>query len=144
MCQCYVLVRSAIRALFLAKGDASLRSTGCCLLANAVLVVVGPCLSLLGLFGLLMREMASDNDDYKPSSLLITADVSLQVLNGLLLSGLLAPRSWDNPMETFQELAEVSGYGLASKRITFSGVINPMAGNCIVSFPGKYAEEWLV
>ena len=40
--------------------------------------------------------------------------------------------------------AFVTGFGLTSKRIAFPGKINMSASSCIVSFPGKYAQEWLV
>ena len=44
--------------------------------------------------------------------------------------------------ETLQELAYIAK--AQSKRVTFSGKLNLEAKHCIVSFPGKYAEEpWL-
>ena len=74
---------------------------------------------------------------------MLTLDISLQVLNVLLLSGMVGPQRWARPMEAFQKLAEFHGFGLSStKRITFPGKVNAAARDCIVSFPGKYSEEW--
>ena len=45
--------------------------------------------------------------------------------------------------ETLQELAYIA-YKAQSKRAAFPGKVNLQAKHCIVSFPGKYAEEpWL-
>ena len=67
-------------------------------------------------------------------------DIGLQVLNVLLLSGMIGSQGFD--LKAFRNLELMSGYGLASKRIAFPGKINSAALDCIVSFPGKYSEEW--
>ncbi|CAK9028508.1 Uncharacterized protein SCF082_LOCUS18393 [Durusdinium trenchii] len=41
---------------------------------------------------------------------------------------------------TFRKLADLSGFGLAAKRIAFPGKIILSALDCIVSFPGKYSK----
>ena len=71
---------------------------------------------------------------------LVTLDVIFQVCNVLFLSGMIGPVQWD--LETLRSLAELSGYGLASKRIAFPGHISENAPDCIVSFPGKYGDRW--
>ena len=134
--QCGLFIHSAFRAC--ATEDENIRSAGWCLLANSFLILVGPVLSFFALFGF-EASMHEIHADFHVK--MMTADICLQVLNTLLLSGLMGPRSWDRPTETFQKLAELSGWGLASKRIAFPGKINSEASNCIVSFPGKYAEE---
>ena len=74
------------------------------------------------------------------SAVSVTIDVCFQVLNSLLLSGMIGAQSFD--LKQFRRLAEVSGFGFASERIAFPGKINPAAKDCIVSFPGKYSKEW--
>ena len=70
----------------------------------------------------------------------MTVDVSFQVCNVLLLSGMVGPRLMN--LETLKKIAELSGFGFASKRIAFPGHISHSATDCIVSFPGKYSESW--
>ena len=135
--QSYGLCHAASRALCLAWHDAAIRTTAACLYINAALVIPGPLLSGLGA---LAFHAPRDEIDI----LLLTADASLQVLNVLLLSGLVGPQQWARPMEALQKLAEIHGFGLSSKakRIAFPGRVNPASSNCIVSFPGKYSEQW--
>ncbi|CAE7548298.1 unnamed protein product [Symbiodinium natans] len=56
-----------------------------------------------------------------------------------------ASKAWANPLETYKKLAALSGFTssfLVSKRISFPGKIHKDATNCIVSFPGKYGQQW--
>eukprot|EP00438_Fugacium_kawagutii_P009200 Skav234292 [mRNA] locus=scaffold2271:171722:172618:+ [translate_table: standard] len=55
---------------------------------------------------------------------------------------MIGPAKWSKPMDLFSTLGERHGLGLAAKRIAFPGKINLSAGECIVSCPGKYSEEW--
>ena len=66
---------------------------------------------------------------------LVTLDVSFQVFNVLVLSGMVG--SIPMNLETLQRLAELSGFGLASARVAFPGHISRSASDCVVSFPGK-------
>ena len=72
----------------------------------------------------------------------LTLDLFLQIFNTLTLSGMIGPKQWNHPMEAFRQLADLSGFGFASKRVAFPGHINQKAAKCIVSFPGKYSELW--
>ena len=108
------------------RSDAAMVWTALCLVVNAILVVAGPALSCWALLVHDHRWM--------------TTDICFQVLNALLLSGMIGGQQFD--LKEFRRLAEVSGFGLASKRIAFPGKINPDAKDCIVSFPGKYSAEW--
>ena len=72
--------------------------------------------------------------------LMLTLDLSLQILNSLILGGMIGPEKWRKPLDMFKEL-ELNG-GLAANRIAFPGKINLSADDCIVSFPGIYSQEW--
>ena len=102
------------------------------LYANACLVPLGPVLSFAGLLGFLGA--------YELPETLITLDVTFQIFNVLLLSGMLGTIPLN--LEALERLAELSGFGLASKRINFPGHISDKAADCVVSFPGKYSELW--
>ena len=118
------------------RSDAALVWTAVCLVVNAILVVAGPVLSSQA-----RDNISPDHEagfDYRFRWL--TMDISFQVLNALLLSGMIGTQQFD--LKEFRRLAEVSGFGLASERIAFPGKINPDAKDCIVSFPGKYSAEW--
>ena len=116
------------------RSDAAMVWTAVCLVVNAILVVAGPALSWCALFD------NSHFDDVQRESPWVTIDICLQVLNALLLSGMIGAQDFD--LKEFRRLAEVSGFGLASNRVAFPGKINPDAKDCIVSFPGKYSAEW--
>lgn len=142
---------SLLRAACKATGQAFQRSDGAmvwtafCLVVNAILVVVGPALSWSGFaFSFYTKYFLSSLRENKmnttASAVPVTIDVCFQVLNSLLLSGMIGAQSFD--LKQFRRLAEVSGFGFASERIAFPGKINPAAKDCIVSFPGKYSKEW--
>ena len=115
------------------RSDAAMVWTAVCLVVNTILVVAGPALSWWVLF--IFHSILGARFDHS-----VTMDVCFQVLNALLLSGMIGGQQFD--LKEFRRLAEVSGFGLASKRIAFPGKINPAAKDCIVSFPGKYSAEW--
>ena len=117
------------------RSDAAMAWTALCLVVNAVLVVAGPALSWWATMENL-RTIFSEATGFQ----WVTLDVCFQVLNALLLSGMIGAQHFD--LKEFRRLAEVSGFGLASNRIAFPGKINPDAKDCIVSFPGKYSAEW--
>ena len=110
------------------RSDAAMVWTAVSLVVNAILVVAGPVLTCQVSLSLY------------PEASRVTTDISFQVLNALLLSGMIGTQHFD--LKEFRRLAEVSGFGLASERIAFPGKINPDAKDCIVSFPGKYSAEW--
>ena len=66
--------------------------------------------------------------------------LSFQMLNSLVLGGMIGPKKWRKPLDMFKELG-LKG-GLNAKRIAFPGKINLLADDCIVSFPGIYSQEW--
>ena len=115
------------------RSDAAMLRTAVCLVVNAILVVAGPALSGWAFF-----NTADSPYHVVTRSPWVTMDI--MVLNALLLSGMIGAQDFD--LKEFRRLAEVSGFGLASKRIAFPGQINPDAKDCIVSFPGKYSAEW--
>ena len=71
---------------------------------------------------------------------MLTLDLSLQILNSLLLSGMIGPEKWRKPLDMFKELG--LNDCLTANRIAFPGKINLSADDCIVSFPGIYSQEW--
>ncbi len=118
------------------RNDAAMVWTAVCLVVNAILVVAGPALSCWA-----VKHIQLDGVSRVSSGgIAMTIDIGFQVLNALLLSGMIGGQQFD--LKEFRRLAEVSGFGLASKRIAFPGKINPDAKDCIVSFPGKYSAEW--
>ena len=117
------------------RSDAAMVWTAVCLVVNAILVVAGP--ALTGWAFDTVQQWAEIAAIGLPW---LTADICFQVLNALLLSGMIGTQHFD--LKEFRRLAEVSGFGLASNRIAFPGKINPVAKDCIVSFPGKYSAEW--
>ena len=129
---------AAGRALHAGWQDADIRHTACLLYVNSMLQLLGPMMSVRGVHGFTCFYSAESCDDLT----LLTLDISFQVLNVLLLSGLVGPQRWQDPMAAFQKLANLQGFGLASKRIAFSGHVNDNASDCIVSFPGKYSVQW--
>lgn len=134
----FLQAASLLRAGCKATGQAFQRSDGAmvwtafCLVVNAILVVVGPALSC--------SKSLLSVENPMTHAVSVTIDVCFQVLNSLLLSGMIGAQSFD--LKQFRRLAEVSGFGFASERIAFPGKINPAAKDCIVSFPGKYSKEW--
>ena len=132
------------------RSDAAMVWTAVCLVVNAVLVVAGPTLTCWTLSKNIETEtiayfietygISYFNDHLQWVNLTVTTDICFQVLNALLLSGMIGAQHFD--LKEFRRLAEVSGFGLASNRIAFPGKINPDAKDCIVSFPGKYSAEW--
>ena len=134
--QCWALCRAASTSMVRAASDDATWWTAFFLYANACLVLLGPALSFASLSSF-FRFMGH----LKLPWMMLTVDVTFQVLNVLLLSGMLGtiPLS----LEALQQLAELSGFGLASKRIAFPGhITDNKAADCIVSFPGKYSELW--
>ena len=117
------------------RSDAAMLRTAVCLVVNAILVVAGPALSW---WAFLDNQLSVY--DVQRESPWVTIDICLQVLNALLLSGMIGTQDFD--LKEFRRLAEVSGFDLASNRVAFPGKINPDAKDCIVSFPGKYSAEW--
>ena len=107
-----------------------IRSTVSCLWANVILGAVGPALTVY----VVML--------YFPQGYGATADISFQICNSLLLSGMVGWKEWASPLESFHQLAEAAGMGMSYKRIAFPGAINPHARLCVASFPGKYSELW--
>eukprot|EP00913_Durusdinium_trenchii_P025412 g23857.t1 len=105
----------------------------------ALRLSIGSALSLISTRGLLFASLSPAGVLF---SMIPTLDVGLQTLFVLLMCGMIGPKGWDRPMETFRKLADLSGFGLAAKRIAFPGKIILSALDCIVSFPGKYSKEW--
>ena len=129
----------ACAALLAPGGEQATRSAAVMLFVNATLVVLGPALSIWAWSGYFLYIF----DDRSPSApTWLTLDIFLQMCNTLLLSGMIGPKQWDHPMDAFRQLADLSGFGFAAKRIAFEGCINEKAYKCIVSFPGKYSELW--
>lgn len=132
-------------ALCRAKREAGVLGAISCLYLNALLALLGPglsigsALSLISTRGLLFASLSPAGVLF---SMIPTLDVGLQTLFVLLMCGMIGPKGWDRPMETFRKLADLSGFGLAAKRIAFPGKIILSALDCIVSFPGKYSKEW--
>lgn len=133
--QSLTLCFSATMALRLGIRDPAVRCSSCCLYVNAALTFVGPILSGAAFFSIVDRGSESQ----LPITI-VTLDVGFQVLSVLLMSGMIGPKGWQRPMESFRKLADLSGFGLAAKRIAFPGKISQLAKHCIVSFPGKYSE----
>ena len=118
------------------RSDAAMVWTAVCLVVNAMLVVAGPVLSWWAVGHIQLAGVSRVSS----GGLAMTIDIGFQVLNALLLSGMIGGQHFD--LKEFRRLAEVSGFGLASNRIAFPGKINPDAKDCIVSFPGTYSAEW--
>ncbi|CAE7310360.1 unnamed protein product [Symbiodinium natans] len=138
--QCCGLVYAASRAITMpAPVDEEIKSTACFLYINSVLVVVGPALTLVAVYNFAAGGQLTS---MYGGPAWLTLDVALQVSNVLLLSGLIGPRQWNQPMRALEALADFSGFGLAAKRIAFPGQINQTAAECIASFPGKYGDLW--
>eukprot|EP00438_Fugacium_kawagutii_P031194 Skav234754 [mRNA] locus=scaffold14:1047064:1048542:- [translate_table: standard] len=118
------------------------RSEFRCLCVSAFLTLVGSPLSagLLTYFlGTYWLMNYSSNNLFQ---IMLLIDLTCQTCSSLLLGGMIGPANWSKPMDLFSTLAERHGLGLAAKRIAFPGKINLSVGGCIVSFPGKYSEEW--
>ncbi|CAE7226227.1 unnamed protein product [Symbiodinium sp. CCMP2592] len=131
--QCLALCRTASTTLMQGTDDDFMWWTARLLCANAFLVLLGPVLSFLGSAGF-------SKPDIRPVTLL-TLDVTFQVCNVVLLSGMVGtvPMS----LESLQKLAEFSGFSLSSSgRVACPGHISHRATDCVVSFPGKYSESW--
>ncbi|CAE7200134.1 unnamed protein product [Symbiodinium sp. CCMP2592] len=69
-----------------------------------------------------------------------TVDDLLVVTTLLLLTGVIGPPEALKGGDVLKELAFMAR--AREKRIAFPGQMNPTSQHCIVSFPGKYAEEW--
>ena len=134
--QCWALCGAARGAMLQARGNEAVWWTACLLYANACMVPLGAALSFVALFAFLQTW----NPFRHLSPTLVTLDVSFQVFNVLVLSGMVG--SIPMNLETLQRLAELSGFGLASARVAFPGHISRSASDCVVSFPGKYSELW--
>ena len=141
--QSLCLIWIASMALCRAKREAGVLGAISCLYLNALLALLGPglsigsALSLISTRGLLFASLSPAGVLF---SMIPTLDVGLQTLFVLLMCGMIGPKGWDRPMETFRKLADLSGFGLAAKRIAFPGKIILSALDCIVSFPGKYSK----
>ena len=132
----------ACRALWVAGGDQAIRSIAWLLLANAVLVIIGPFLSFQAWYAWYDAVFLKFFIPRQKQATWLTLDLFLQICNTLTLSGMIGPKQWNHPMDAFRQLADLSGFGFASKRVAFPGHINQKAAKCIVSFPGKYSELW--
>ena len=131
----------ACRALRALGDDQAVRSTALFLLGNAFLVILGPALSLGAYFVYAHHQYDSNDNTWKVATWL-TLDIFVQICNTLMLSGMLGPKQWNRPMDAFRRLADLSGFGFASKRVAFPGHINQTSAKCVVSFPGKYSDLW--
>ena len=130
--QCWALCRAASSAMGQARSHDPIWWTACLLYANACLVPLGPAWSVVSFI-----SFFSETDFPRT---LVTLDVSFQVFNVLLLSGMVGAAPMN--LEALQRLAELSGFGLASARVAFPGHISQSAKDCVVSFPGKYSKLW--
>ncbi|CAE7260631.1 Kif11 [Symbiodinium natans] len=137
--QCCSLCIVACAALRAPSNDEAILSTAFLLFGNALLVLLGTALSV---WALVRYWLSSDTFETRKWSTWLTVDIFLQICNTLTLSGMVGPKQWNRPMDAFRRLADLSGFGFASKRIAFPGHINRTAAKCIVSFPGKYSELW--
>ena len=126
---------SGLRALASPKRGSDVKWTVACLATNWLLIVVGIFTSSFG------RQWTASTIG-PTRRFYITIDFTLQIFNALLLSGMMGPQKWVNPIASFQKLAEEAGFGLANRRVAFPGQINESAHDCIVSFPGKYSNLW--
>ena len=106
------LFYSASRALLVGWHDDTIRATAWCLYINSLLLWLGPVLSVCGFEGFqsghisrsepwLEREI-SNLETAEDATL--TLDIGFQVVNVLLLSGIVGPRQWQEPMAAFQRL----------------------------------------
>ncbi|CAE7712019.1 unnamed protein product, partial [Symbiodinium sp. CCMP2456] len=147
--QCGALCHTATSALLNVKHDETIKSTARFLYLNAAMVILGPFFSFVAFFDYVQQSHSTRLQRFEhfhpflknlPTASL---DVLIQVCNALLLSGLVGPRQWDQPIEAFRKLVDMSGFdGLACKRIAFNGHINDAAQDCVVSFPGHYSDLW--
>eukprot|EP00438_Fugacium_kawagutii_P013042 Skav208335 [mRNA] locus=scaffold1961:335488:336705:+ [translate_table: standard] len=72
---------------------------------------------------------------------ILTIDNAFVLLSVLVLGGLIGPETLDEE-EVLKELAYMARS--QGKRVAFPGKVKESSKHCIVSFPGKYAEEtWL-
>ena len=135
------------------------RWTVCCLLLNGFLALLGTgtsiwcsavsypykegsssASSLQAVFSVFLMSDLSDDKFSRVLGILsrtnqfwTIVDLSIQVFNSLLLSGMIGPRQWANQLETFRQLAEASGFNLGqNKRIAFPGKINESSMRCLV------------
>eukprot|EP00438_Fugacium_kawagutii_P009199 Skav234291 [mRNA] locus=scaffold2271:161723:163444:+ [translate_table: standard] len=118
------------------------RSEFRCLCVSALLTAVGSPLSAVLLWYVAWTYRLDNYSTDNLFQIMILVDLTCQTCSSLLLGGMIGPAKWSKPMDLFSTLGERHGLGLASKRIAFPGKINLSAGECIVSFPGKYSEEW--
>ena len=130
LAQFWGFTSAATTAFLLPAPETNLRPTAYCLCADGILLLLRPLVSCYAVENVFVDVRA------------VTADCGFQVLNVLLLSGLVGPQQLALSMESFRKLADLSGFGLAAKRIAFPGHVNPRAIDCIVSFPGKYSTLW--
>ena len=132
---------AAGRAMGFGWHNADIRHATYLLYVNSMLQPLGPIISMWAVLGYLSfreADLALSESDLSR----LTLDICFQVLSVLLLSGLVGPQQWQDPMSAFQQLATLQGFGLVAKRVAFSGHVNENAQDCIVSFPGKYSEQW--
>ena len=101
--QCRALCCAASRAVEQARGNDLIWWTACLLYANACLVPLGPALSFVGLFAF------SGNGLVLPLTFL-TLDVTFQVFNVLLLSGMVGTNSMN--LEALQRACRVVRFWL--------------------------------
>ena len=131
-------------AAWRARGvDEAVRSMAFVLFGNALLVILGPALSLWSWSTYAqMTTHFLENTEESATVSWLTPDLFFQICNILALSGMVGPKKWNRPMDAFRQLADLSGFGFASKRVVFPGHINRKAAKCVVSFPGKYSDLW--
>ena len=129
------IFRCACQAAFEAyrRTDPAVVWTAGSLFINAVLIFVGPILSFVA-------ASSFDRCIDGGHCWVVNFNICFQVLSSLLLSGMTGTGRFD--LKDFKMLAEMSGFGMVSRRIPFPGKINPGARDCVASFPGKYNELW--
>ncbi|CAJ1454779.1 unnamed protein product [Effrenium voratum] len=71
---------------------------------------------------------------------LLTFDNLFVFLSLLVLGGIVGRRGTLDPEEVLAELEHMARTN--GQRIAFPGRVNSHSRHCIVSFPGRYAEEW--
>jgi len=99
---------------------------------------LGAFLTLLDVVYISLVDTFGDKIRLIPS-LFLTVDNCVVLASILILSGLVGPR---DTLDQEEVLAELQYMGRTQgKRIAFPGKLNSHSQHCIVSFPGKYAEE---
>lgn len=99
---------------------------------------LGAFLTLLDVVYISLVDTFGDKIRLIPS-LFLTVDNCVVLASILILSGLIGPRDTLDQEEVLEELQYMGR--TQGKRIAFPGKLNSHSQHCIVSFPGKYAEE---